>query len=215
MEAGRPIRILLADDHELFSEALSALLLERWRGAKLRRVSTFFDLIRVLEHEGEFDLVITDLRMPELISASQIANIVETSGDAKLILLSGDAQEVDIPQALADGASGFVHKGQPGVDLISAIEAVLKPLQRDAQALQNEHEPKALAPHFSRREFQTLTLLFGDRSNEQIASELGVSPATVKVYIKSLLRKAGVSTRTALAVFGLQNNPGGDLRRYD
>lgn len=137
MEAGRPIRILLADDHELFSEALSALLFERWRDAKLRRVSNFIDLIRVLEQESKFDLVITDIRMPERISASQIAEIVDASGDAKLILLSGDAQEVDIQQALANGASGFVRKGQPGVDLISAIEAVLKPLQRDAQVLQH------------------------------------------------------------------------------
>jgi len=215
MEAGRHIRILLADDHELFSEALSALLFERWRDAKLRRVSTFIDLIRALEHEGGFDLVITDLRMPELISESQIANIVEASGDARLILLSGDAQEVDIPQALADGASGFVHKGQPGVDLIFAIEAALKPLQQDTQELQKEHEPKELVPHFSRREIQILTLLFDGRSNKQIANELGISPATVKVYIKSLMRKAGVSTRNALAVFGLRNNLGEDPRRYE
>lgn len=215
METGQPVRILLADDHELFSEALTLLLLERWGDAKLRRVSEFNDLIRVLEHEVEFDLVIADMRMPELISASQIANIVEASGDAKLILLSGDAHEIDIEQALAHGASGFVHKGQPGVDLISAIEAVLKPLQRDAQELQNENEPKALAPQLSRREFQTLTLLIGGRSNKQIASELCISPATVKVYIKSLMRKAGVHTRTELAVFGLRHNLGGDLRRHD
>ncbi len=208
MEAGSPIRIVIADDHDLFSQALCALLRDRWKGAVVRRAASYLDLINLLETERAFDLVITDVRMPEPITANEIAHIVEASGRAKLILLSGDAHQVDIEQAIADGASRFVEKGQSGAALLSAIDAVIQPICSDTLRLSTQSEGKERAPLFSRRESQTLTLLIDGRSNKQIASELEISPATVKVYIKSLMRKAAVSTRTELAVFGLNHGLG-------
>lgn len=208
MEAGSTIRIVIADDHDLFSEVLSALLLDRWKGACVQRAASYPDLIKLLETEPAFDLVITDIRMPEPLTANQIAHIVDASGRAKLILLSGDAHEVDIEQAIADGAARFVEKGQSGAALLSAIDAVIS---TNAPALLSgavDSDGGGSDLRLSPRERQTLRLLINGRSNKQIASELGISPATVKVYIKSLMRKMSVNTRTELAVLGSHNGLG-------
>ena len=208
METGSTIRIVIADDHDLFSEVLCALLLDRWKDAYVRRAASYLDLIKLLETEPAFDLVITDIRMPEPITANQIAHIVEASGRAKLILLSGDAHQVDTEQAIAEGAARFVEKGQSGAALLCAIDAFMGSNSRDRLSFSVNADGRGPDLRLTPREHQTLTLLINGRSNKQIGSELGISPATVEIYIKSLMRKASVSTRTELAVLGFHNGLG-------
>lgn len=124
-----------------------------------------------------------------MIGASKTSEIVQACKSARLVLISGDAQALDIAQALADGASAFIHKSQTGADLISAIESILHQTPTDAAAMEIVNETAGLNACFSRRELQTMELLIDVTSNKNIAALLGISPSTVKVYITSLMKK--------------------------
>lgn len=213
MKSTEPLCVLLADDHNLFAEALVAMLKARWPFAQVDLATDFSELMIRLRTAKAYDLVISDIRMPGMIGASKTSEIVQACNSAKLVLISGDAQALDIAQALTDGASGFIHKSQTGADLISAIERILHQPPMDAAARELANEAAGVNTWFSRRELQTMELLIDGTSNKNIAALLGISPSTVKVYVTSLMKKTGAHTRTEIAVFGLRNGMSGGRRQ--
>lgn len=200
-------RILLADDQQLFADSAVALIAKHWPSADVQTVSDHKQLLDIVRSRPPFDVVVLDLRMPGPSEIDPIEVIHRHSGEAAIILISGSADAVEIGRALSAGADAFVHKNQGGEDLITTLEKFLTGRAEEETAGPGDSLAlRSGSIRFSKREFETLKLISDGRSTKEIAQELKIAPATVKVYIKSLLKKTGCPTRTALAVFALRED---------
>jgi two-component system NarL family response regulator len=197
------IRILLADDHLVVRVGLRGLL------------ETQPDLEVVAEAAGgraavrEFekyrpDLVLMDLRMPDLDGAQATAAIRAKFPDARVLVLTTFDTDEDIYRALEAGAAGFLLKSADSKTLLEAIRAVhAGRYQLPADVAARLAERRAM-PELSARERQVLALIVKGRSNKEIGAELGVAENTVKNHVKVILDKLGVADRTGAATKAIQ-----------
>jgi two-component system NarL family response regulator len=197
------IRILLADDHLVVRVGLRGLL------------ETQPDLEVVAEAAGgraavrEFekcrpDLVLMDLRMPDLDGAQATATIRAKFPDARVLVLTTFDTDEDIYRALEAGAAGFLLKSADSKTLLEAIRAVhAGRYQLPAEVAARLAERRAM-PELSAREREVLALIVKGRSNKKIGAELGVTENTVKNHVKVILDKLGVADRTGAATKAIQ-----------
>jgi two-component system NarL family response regulator len=197
------IRMLLADDHLVVRVGLRGLL------------ETQPDLEVVAEAAGgraavrEFekcrpDLVLMDLRMPDVDGAQATAAIRAKFPDARVLVLTTFDTDEDIYRALEAGAAGFLLKSADSKTLLEAIRAVhAGRYQLPADVAARLAERRAM-PELSAREREVLALIVKGRSNKEIGAELGVAENTVKNHVKVILDKLGVADRTGAATKAIQ-----------
>jgi DNA-binding NarL/FixJ family response regulator len=150
------------------------------------------------------DLTLMDLRLPGAIGGVEaISRIHRIQPQAKIIVLTTYEGDEDIHRALEAGARGYVTKGMPYQTLLDALQKVhaggrylLPPV---ARALASRMPDSDL----SSRELQVLELLVSGNRNKEIANHLGITEATVKSYVSTILMRVRVEDRTQAAVTAL------------
>jgi two-component system NarL family response regulator len=198
-----PIRLLLVDDHLVVRIGLRGLL------------ETQADLEIVAEAAGgtaavrEFarhrpDVVLMDLRMPDLDGAQATAAIRAKFPTARILVLTTFDTDEDIFRALEAGAVGYLLKSTDSKPLLATIRAVhagtyVLPADLAARLAQ-----RRAMPELSARERDVLSLIVKGRSNKEIGAELGVAENTVKNHVKVILDKLGVADRTGAATTAIQ-----------
>ena len=198
-----PIRILVADDHNVVRQGLIALL------------STVSDITVVAEaRDGEQavelfrehrpDVTIMDLRMPKMTGVEAITAIRRESPGARIIVLTTFDGDEDIFRALQAGARGYLLKDMFGEELIDAIKTVHAGKQRIPAVVAQRLAERMVGPSLTGRELEVLKCIVAGRSNRDIGTELTISEATVKTHINSILGKLGVVDRTQAATTALQ-----------
>lgn len=198
-----PIRILVADDHNVVREGLIALL------------STVSDVTVVAEaRDGERavelfrehrpDVTIMDLRMPKMTGVEAITAIRREFPAARVIVLTTFDGDEDIYRALQAGARGYLLKDMFGEELIDAIKTVHAGKQRIPAVVAQRLAERMIGPSLTSRELDVLKCIVAGRSNRDIGIELTISEATVKTHINSILGKLGVADRTQAATTALQ-----------
>ena len=204
------IRVLLADDHTLFRRGLRDLIEEAGDIAVVGEAPDGASAIR-LAGELRPDVVIMDLHMPRVDGIDATAEVVKLDPPPAVIVLTVSTVSGDVLDAIAAGASGYMLKDAPAVEIHRAVRAVCEgrsPLSAEAaQALlhdirerrEREERVEELPP-LTDRETQILRLLALGRENTEIAQELFVSQATVKSDISRLFAKLGVQSRVQAAV---------------
>lgn len=197
------IRLLLVDDHLVVRIGLRGLL------------ETQSDLEVVAEAAGgnaavsafakhHPDVVLMDLRMPDLDGAQATAAIRTKFPEARVLVLTTFDTDEDIYRALEAGAAGFLLKSTDSKPLLEAIRAVhAGKYQLPATVAARLAERRAM-PELSAREREVLALIVKGRSNKEIGSELGVAENTVKNHVKVILDKLGVADRTGAATKAIQ-----------
>jgi DNA-binding NarL/FixJ family response regulator len=159
------------------------------------------------------DVVLMDIRMPELDGIEATRAVVEAQPDARVIMLTTFDVDDYVVAAFRAGASGFLLKTAPRDQLVAAIrtvhagDALLAPAS--TRRLIEEYarpaaEPAELA-ELTPRERDVLTLLARGRSNAEIAAELVVEPSTVKSHVASLLGKLALRDRVQAVVFAYES----------
>lgn len=197
MASGKPgtIRILIADDHPILREGVAALVALQPDMAIAGEAATGTEAVR-LYTELRPDIVLMDLRMPEMTGAEAIAAIRTDDPEARIIVLttySGDAKAL---QALRLGAAGFLLKSSLRRELLAAIRTVhqgqrhLQPDVAQEIALNAIHDP------LSQREIDILQMIAEGHSNKQLAWRLGVAEETIKSNMKNIFQKLQVNDRT-------------------
>ena len=194
----RPMRILLADDHPLFVDALQTLIERSIPGSQVAVVTGLDAARRALAGPHHIDLAIIDLHMPDSHGFEGIERALREFPGTPILVISGTATSADVSRAIALGAKGFLPKNLPG----KVIEAALQVVVSGGTYVPAEYvrAPQAEpAGTLTPRETQVLTLLAGGQSNKEIGRALALQEITVKLHVRNIFRKLGVRNRVEAA----------------
>ncbi|MCX4731189.1 response regulator [Streptomyces sp. NPDC051658] len=211
-----PIRVLIVDDQMMVREGFSVLL-NAMPGIEV--VGEAVDGRQAIAQVAALrpDVVLMDIRMPELNGIEATREIVAADADAKVLVLTTFDLDEYVYQALRAGASGFLLKDASarqladGVRVVAAGEALLAPTV--TKRLINEFSKLAESPRspalarigdLTERETEVLVLIAQGRSNAEIASHLVVAESTIKTHVSRILVKLGLRDRTQAAVFAYE-----------
>lgn len=207
------VRILLADDHQMFREALR-ILLERTPDFEI--VAETGDGLEVfaLARETAPSIVCMDIAMPGLSGVEITRQITAALPLIKVIALSSFSDRGYVADMLNAGAAAYVTKAAAGVELLRAIEAVrrnrsyLCPDATEAlkEAMFNQREERlpALAK-LGAREVQVLQLVAVGLTSSQIAKQMGIALSTVEVHRRNIMRKLDVDGVVGLTRYAIRN----------
>jgi len=204
VSAGHPqIRILVADDHPIVREGLRGLIAVQPDIVVVAEASNGREAIQQFRIHRP-DVTVMDLQMPEMTGVDAVSAIRVEFPDAKIIVLTTFAGDVQILRALKAGAHGYLlkavlHKELP--DSIRAVYAGRKVMAPEAAAQIAEHcGEEALTS----KELEVLRLIAAGNANKVIAAELSISEETVKSRVKNILDKLGANDRTHAVTIGLK-----------
>ena len=205
---GDNARIIVADDHPLFREALQQALAPMMPGVSFVEAESFDSLQAAIGDSEDVDLVLLDLEMPGAQGFSVLAWLRTQHPALPVVVVSATSDAGVMRRAVDLGASGFIPKSSPVETISDAIAAVLEGevwLPEAALALDDstltEHEDLAQrVASLTPQQFRVLDMLAEGLLNKQIAAELRVSEATVKAHVTAIFRKLGVRSRTQAAV---------------
>ena len=150
------------------------------------------------------DVTLMDLQMPEMSGIDALIAIRAESPDAKIIVLTTFAGDVQILRALKAGAHGYLLKNTFHKELVDAIRAVhagRKALSAEASYELAEH---ATTDALTQGEISVLRLIAAGNANKQIADQLSITEETVKWRVKNILSKLGANDRTQAAMIGVK-----------
>lgn len=211
------MKILIADDHTLFRDALSLYINQIEPTYNLSVARDIKEVVELLEADAGFDLVLLDYRMPGMNGFQGLRKIRQTWPDLRVALMSGIANEEEVKMSLDLGAVGYFPKTMPGHAMVKGFQQIMAgekfiPLDHNTNRLMPSYEPtfqpspdKAAnqdtsAPHLTAREMDVLGHLLQGESNKVIASALGLQVVTVKLHVRSLCKKLGAQNRTQVAL---------------
>ncbi|MGA3128214.1 MAG: response regulator transcription factor [Candidatus Korobacteraceae bacterium] len=204
MSAGpSPIRILAVDDHPLVRQGIAGLIGVQPDMALVGEASNGREAIQEFR-KHQPDVTLMDLQMPEMNGLDALIAIRNEFPDAKIIVLTTYAGDVQIVRALKAGAQAYLLKNTLHKQLMETIRAVhagKKALSPEASYEVAEHATDdALTP----AETAVLRLIAAGNANKQIADQLSITEETVKSRVKSILSKLGANDRTHAAMIGLK-----------
>lgn len=196
------MRILIADDHELLRDTLR-LYLQKEADIAVDTAPDLSAAMEMVRRAGPYELVLLDWQMPGMQGLEGLAEMKRLSGERPVALISGVATRREAQAALDAGAAGFLPKTLAAKSLVAAVRfmamgEVYAPL--DFMTAPEAETAHPLAQKLSRREFQVLEGLTEGKSNKEIARDLDVQETTVKLHVKTLYRKMGVTNRTQAAL---------------
>jgi DNA-binding NarL/FixJ family response regulator len=201
-------RIVVADDHPLFRDALRHALTQGKPGIEIHEAGSLGDLEKLLQQDDNFDLVLLDLRMPGVQGLSGLMFLRSSYPNLPVAIISASDQPDIVRTALSLGASGFISKSSNTADIMEAVETVLaggvwSPAEAGHAAAPVDDELAAISRRvasLTAQQIRVLMMLKEGLLNKQIAYELGVSEATVKAHVSAILSKLAVSSRTQAVI---------------
>jgi two-component system, NarL family, response regulator LiaR len=209
MNTLRPIRVLIVDDHAMVRRGLISFLKNEPALELVGEARDGREAIDACE-QSKPDVILMDLVMPELGGVAATRTIHQRWPGVQVIALTSFQEKELVQDALQAGAIGYLLKNVSGEELTEAIRQAhsgrptLAP--EAVQALiRPPSEAEALAADLTRREQEVLRLLVQGMSNPEIAAQLFISRATVKVHVSSILSKLGVSNRAEAISLAIKN----------
>ncbi|MGH7576689.1 MAG: response regulator [Longimicrobiales bacterium] len=207
-----PIRVLIADDHEVVREGLQLILAGEPDDILVVGRATDGHHAVALAVELRPDVILMDLVMPGLSGIDAIRNIRAAGVDSRIVVLTTFVEEEQVREAIVAGAIGYLLKDVARAELVQAIRAAAQgrpTLHAEAQQqlMRQIVPPDASTPFdaLTSRELDVLRLIASGRSNKAIAKDLGLTLGTVKGHVSSLLEKLGVHDRTQAALLAVRH----------
>lgn len=209
------MRILVADDHPLFRDALELYLRRQWPDADLVFVGSLDDDEAAdCDLAGEtFDLVVLDWHMPGCPDSDPVSRIRVMGVKGPVAVVTGDAQPLVALEVLRSGASAFLPKTTPPKVMAQALRLVaeggtfvpadialgmaaaeLRGVSEEDDHAEGEPDASATAP-LTEREREVLDMLSTGNTNKEIARRLDLAEVTVKLHTRRILRKLGARNR--------------------
>jgi DNA-binding NarL/FixJ family response regulator len=197
------IRVLVVDDHPLFRNGVAALLASQPDMCLVAEGANGRDAIREFRAHRP-DVTLMDLQMPEMNGLEAAIAIRAEFPEARIVVLTTYAGDVQVVRALQAGARGYLLKTLADKELLDTIRSVhagRKTLSAEASYQLAEHATdEALTP----AEVEVLHLIGAGNANKQIADRLRVTEDTVKGRVKNILAKLGANDRTHAAIIGMR-----------
>ena len=202
------VRVLIADDHPVVRSGIRGMLASDPRLEVVAEAGNGAEAVALTLRERP-DVVLMDLRLPELDGASATAEIRNRRPETQVLVLTTYDTDADIVRAIDAGATGYLLKDVPHEELTKAVRAAARgePVLAPAVAARlMERSRGAAGDSLSAREIQVLQLAARGMSNSEIARELFVSATTVKAHLAHVYRKLGVGDRTAAVTAALEGH---------
>lgn len=217
-DGGEPrgeIRVVIADDHRAFGEALQIALDKEHDLTVIEVVDGGQEAVRTAADEAP-DVVLLDLRMPDIDGIEAARRIRDQGGTSAVVIVSGQRDDLALARAIQAGARGVIDKAASLSEVADAIRMAHRgePLHRPAEvnrALQTARArsdaDKDLQRRMDRltpRELQVLAAMAAGATSATIAEELGMSPHTVRTHSQNILTKLGVHSKTDAVIAAIR-----------
>lgn len=209
------MKLLLADDHTLFRDALVQYITRAQPDARVAVAKDFSEVTEAMKVDPQQDLILLDLRMPGMNGMEGLKTLRTQYPKVPVALMSGVAEPHDVRTAMDMGAAGYFPKTLSGKALLNAVEQVLAgekflPVENKKNTIMSSYydDPKAAAGNrqggeeinLTPREKEVLGFLARGVSNKEIAIALGVQLVTVKLHVRGVCRKLKAKNRTQAAL---------------
>jgi two-component system, NarL family, response regulator len=198
-----PIRVLVADDHIVVRLGLVTLINNQPDMQVVAEAANGQEVID-LARQHHPHVILMDLRMPGLSGDQTIAAVCTENPSARVIVLTIHKGDEAAYQALRAGARGYLIKDTPTKEIVAAIREVHAGKQRIEPAIAEQLAQRLGKAGLSVREVDVLKLIATGLSNKEVASQLGVTEATAKKHMTSVLTKLGAKDRTHAVRIGLE-----------
>ncbi|CAN5352664.1 response regulator transcription factor [soil metagenome] len=207
------IKVIIADDHLLVRQGIRRYLETAEDIEVVGEASDGRAVLRLVNNgQGDADIVLLDIRMPEMDGLEAARNINESHPSMGIIMLTAYDERQFVVEAVRAGARGYVLKARDAEHLIQTVRLVAAGnMVIDPQlvlALADELSPKKgrdrRAESLTAREIEVLQLLAFGNTNRDIAGQLFISTDTVKTHLEHIFEKLGASDRTAAVAEALR-----------
>ncbi len=189
------IRAVIADDHPVVREGLRALVNSQQDMKVVGEAANGQQAVeQFLLHLP--DILLLDLRMPEMNAIEAMHAILEKAPEARIIVLSTYNLEEDIYRSLKAGAKAYLLKDSPREQLLESIRSVHAGLLSISPSIGGRLAARLRGPDLTDREVDITRLVVAGKTNKEIGASLKITEGTVKVHISHVLKKLGAGGRT-------------------
>lgn len=197
------IRVLAVDDHPVLREGIARMLDGQEDMTLVGQASNGREAIESFRQLRP-DVTLMDLRMPDMSGIDAIAAIRAETPNARIVVLTTYAGDVQAAAALKAGAAGYLLKNLLRKELIETIRAVNSGKRRVPPEVAAEIAEHVADDALTEREIEVLRRVAAGKSNKLIAAELNISEGTVKTHMRSILPKLEASDRTHAVMIALK-----------
>jgi len=202
-------KILIADDHPLFREAIINVIENSFTGCQTLETEDLDSALTIAQNEEDLDLILLDLNMPGMNGLNGLITLRNDLPTVPVVIVSAEEDKQIVLQAITYGAVGFITKSSPRDQMTEALQQILagnvylpsdiiRASQPDSRRTQRKDEnqiPPELLSSLTRRQLLVLERMSKGESNKQIAYNLNIAETTVKAHVSAILRKLGVHNR--------------------
>jgi len=197
------IRVLTVDDHALLRDGIAALIESQTDMVQVAEAANGREALELFRTHRP-DVTLMDLQMPEMSGIDAIGAIRAEFPEARIVVLTTHAGDVQVSRALKAGARAYLLKGLLRKELLDTIRAVHAGHKRLSSEVAAEIAEHATDDVLSPREIDVLRLVARGNANKEIAAQLSLTEETVKSYLRSILAKLGANDRTHAVAIGLK-----------
>lgn len=191
----RATRVLVADDHPVVREGLSATIGYQPDMEVVGQAANGREALELFRQQRP-DVAVMDLRMPEMDGVTAIAAIRAEFPAARIIALTTYDGEEDIYKSLRAGAVGYLLKETPIEELLEAIRTTRRGKKYIPANVAIKMAERVSSAQLTEREIEALKLIARGQSNQEIAASLCIAEGTVKAHVSNILSKLNVGDRT-------------------
>ena len=190
------MRILVCEDHPMCCEGFVMAFQQAAPDADIHRVGSLADADRLLDQGEQFDVVLTDLILPDSEGLQSLVHFRNRLPDARVAVATGSRDAGSVARARSLGAVGFVPKASPMPDILHAIrQLVVGEEVFPTEEFANPDDPAVRLLHLTRSQLRMVMAAARGQLNKQIAFDHGLTEATVKSHLAAAFKKLGVANR--------------------
>ncbi|KJK14436.1 response regulator transcription factor [Pseudomonas sp. BIGb0427] len=201
-------KILIADDHPLFREAIHNVISDGFPGSEVMETADLDSALAITGDHDDLDLILLDLNMPGMHGLGGLINLRNEAPTIPVVIVSAEQDKQVVLQAITYGAVGFITKSSPRSQMTEAIEQILNGnvylppdiiRTQKSSSRRNQGDHQGFAPELlqalTRKQLLVLERMTKGESNKQIAYNLDIAETTVKAHVSAILRKLNVHNR--------------------
>ena len=202
----QPEKIIIADDHPLFRQALLGTLKLKLTQTQWLEAQTIAELEQQLSDNIDCDLLLLDLHIPGAHGFNTLIHVRNHFPQIPVVVVSAHEDHETIHKSMGYGASGFIPKSTPVEDIHNAIQQVLlgniwtPDAYSQSAPMQDNNNIAERVASLTQQQYRILMMFAQGMLNKQIAYDLNVSEATIKAHATAIFRKLDVRNRTQAVI---------------